>query len=90
VWSRISFTTPRARSIALREGGVDLALDGAVLLGCRAGLLELDEMQRRGEDRERDEEPEAASEEGPPGGAVEEVGDRLFHRKRRVAPDIIQ
>src|SRR5206468_3376894 len=64
---------------ALGEGGIDLALDGAVLLGSRAALLQAHEVERRDDEGERDEQHEAAGEQRPPGSLVQQRGDG-FHR----------
>jgi hypothetical protein len=59
----------------LREGEVDLALDGTVLLRRGAALVEPDEMEGRGEDRQPDGQQQAAPEEGPPRRAMQQAGE---------------
>ena len=71
---------------AFGEGVVDLALDGLALLGRGAFLVVLDEVEGRDEDRQRDDDGEAAEDERPPGRAVEEVGEGFHGVGFRGAP----
>ncbi|MBW6494247.1 MAG: hypothetical protein K0B16_06760 [Burkholderiaceae bacterium] len=71
---------------ALAEVRVDFALDGLFLGTINPLMLQVEDVKRRHEDAQQQQDADAKEHQRPPGRAVNEIADGLEHDPLRVVP----